>query len=114
MDWSLAHVRRQRKSVFYGLFIYGCARKAYQSQEPGEASGSKTLASKNEFAALGRFEPSRAERAARSACGILATRRCSADATQKPAARLQVVVARGCPPVGNERHARLLRLRHQQ
>ena len=98
MDWSLAHVCRQRKSVFYRLFIYGFARKAYQSQsKPGEASGGKTLASKIEFAALGRFEPSRLARAARNACGILAPRRCSADATQKPAARLQVVVARGCP-----------------
>ena len=59
MDWSLAHVRRQRKSVFYRLFIYGCARKAYNQKQRHEASGGKTLAGKIEFAALGRFEPSR-------------------------------------------------------
>ena len=93
LDRSRAQVRRRRKNdrlVIAGGQKAGAARRHVLAAR-------KTLASKNEFAALGRFEPSRAERAARNACGILAPRRCSADATQKPAARLQVVVAKGCP-----------------
>ena len=97
MDWSLAHVRRQRKSVFYRLFIYGCARKAYQSQsKASEASGGKTLARKRVCGA----RPIRAKQS-RKGCpqGVpdtgstpLLGRR---DSETGGAA--QVVVAWGCP-----------------
>ena len=107
---SRAQVRRRRTN---DLLLYRGQKLAGGRHV---LAACKALARKPKRVCAARLLPRRSSfrRAARSRVLDLGRATEPRDLSAPPAARLQVVVARGCPPVGNERHARLLRLRQQQ